>query len=49
MQCEELLSVLFRTQNQYDEEEFMEKKYRAIQALLEVVPREAIGVVATRI
>lgn len=39
MQCEELLQVLFRTQNQYDEEEFMEKKYKAIQALLEMVPR----------
>ena len=27
----------------------MEQKYRAIQALLEMVPRESIGIVATRI
>ena len=30
-------------------ETFMELKYRAIQAMLECVPKEAISVVATRI
>jgi len=49
MQSEDLLETLFRIQNQFDADTFMEQKYRAVQALLECIPREAIASVATRI
>ena len=49
LQCEDLLETLFRIQNQFDMDDFMEQKYRAVQALLECIPRQAIASVATRI
>lgn len=40
---------MFRSQNQFDQGDFLELKYKAVQALLEMVPKEAIGHVATRV